>query len=198
MRVLVAIVFGLSLALSSPVSAQPASSPKAMQSSRAITFNGRELSTAQLQRLEELERGYGTRLPDRAFWYDNRSGAIGLWQGPAIGALPPGLGFGGPLPANASAGGTGVFINGRELHPLDVAALAQIMQVQRGRFWSDSQGNFGYEGGGAIGNVHQMARAAQGRQAGSTPRRVYQDGELAGGINNSAGNCTTAGNCAYR
>ena len=197
MNVFFAIVLGLSLALPAAVSAQTSNAPRATQPSRAITFNGRALSTEQLQRLEELERRYGVRLPDRAFWYDNRTGAVGLWQGPALAALPPGLGFGGPLPANASLGGTGVFINGRELHPLDVAGLSQIMQVQRGRFWADGQGNFGYEGGVAIGNLFLIARAAQARQSASRPNRVYQPGELSGLVGNSAGYCTAGGACAY-
>jgi hypothetical protein len=40
-----------------------------------------------------------------------------------------------------------VFINGRQLHMMDVAALMQITQVYQGRWWVDAQGNFGAEGG---------------------------------------------------
>jgi hypothetical protein len=63
-----------------------------------------------------------------------------------LAALPAGLEFGGPIP-----GGTGVFINGRELHPLDVAGRSQIVPVLRGRYWVDGNGNFGVEGGPPAG-----------------------------------------------
>src|SRR5262245_29718162 len=93
---------------------------------RNIHFNGRSLTPGQLARLEQIERVAGTRVPDGNYWYDNRSGAAGFWNGPAVAALPPGLELGGPMPANCSGTGTGVFVNGRELHPLDVAALMQL------------------------------------------------------------------------
>jgi hypothetical protein len=138
------IAFTLFLAVFTQSVAQSATQENASSSSpRAITFNGRSLTPDQQQRLEALERMYRVRLPDLRYWYDNHSGAVGLWNGPALAALPAGLGFGGPMPANASLGGTGVFINGRELHPLDVAGLSRIVQVRRGRYWVDSSGYFG-------------------------------------------------------
>src|SRR5689334_646738 len=76
---------------------------------RNLQFNGRLLTPQQESRLEVLERLYGVRLPDGAYWYDNRCGALGFWGGPAAAVIPAGLGFGGPMPANASGGGTGVF-----------------------------------------------------------------------------------------
>src|SRR5258707_11364465 len=42
------------------------------------------------------------RIPDGAYWYDNRSGAAGRWGGPGIAILQPGLDPGGPMPANCS------------------------------------------------------------------------------------------------
>src|SRR5437762_1694958 len=110
---------------------------------RKLTFNGKALAADQLKRLELVERTYGVRLPDNAYWYDNRSGAAGLWKGPALGQLPAGLNLGGPMPADCSGGGTNVFINGRELHPIDVALLSQLGPVRPGRYWVDEAGNYG-------------------------------------------------------
>jgi len=191
-----AVLAFVALALTHAAAAQmPAASGKAT-GTRRISFNGRALSPEQLQRLEALERAYGVRIPDAGYWYDNRSGAVGLWQGPALAAFPAGLELGGPLPVNASLGGTGVFVNGRELHPLDVAGLSQIMVVMRGRYWVDANGYFGAENGPAIGNLFMLANAARARQP-SAQHRVYAPGELSGLVGNSAGYCTASGNCAY-
>ena len=145
------------------------------QPARAITFNGRNLTADQLARLENLERAYQARIPDGSYWYDNRTGAAGFWGGPAVAILAAGLDLGGPMPANCSGGGTGrftgTFINGRELHPLDVAFLSSISptgQVLLGRFWVNANGDFGYEGGRVIYNLYRLAeekRNAQQRNA---------------------------------
>jgi hypothetical protein len=58
-----------------------------------------------------------------------------------------------------------VFINGRELHSADVLALSQLLQVQRGRWWVDGQGNFGAEQGPVLGNLWLIARQ-RGKQPG--------------------------------
>ena len=42
---------------------------------RHITFNGKPLTAEQEKRLEAVEREHGVRLPDRDYWYDNRSDA---------------------------------------------------------------------------------------------------------------------------
>jgi hypothetical protein len=60
-------------------------------------------------------------------------------------------------------GNTGVFVNGRELHIMDVVALRQFMPVYAGRYWCDANGNGGFEGGPALWNVWQLVRAAGGR-----------------------------------
>ena len=162
------------------------------QGSRNITFNGQILTPDQQYRLELLERYYRVRLPDNRYWYDNRSGVMGLWNGPAVAVLPPGLGFGGPMPANCSGGGTRVFVNGRELHPLDVARLAQIMPVYPGRYWVDANGDFGIEHGPKLGNLIAISAPAQG----DGQHRVYGPGELSGVIVKPAGACTNSG-CYY-
>jgi hypothetical protein len=162
-----------------------------LSGSRPITFNGRSLEPQQLRALEMAERIGMFRLPDGKYWYDNRSGLLGAWGGPAIGGLPAGLGLGGALPANASGGGTGMFVNGRELHRLDVANLGG--RALPGRYWLDPYGNFGYEGGPFVGNVFSARQESGGGQ-----RRVYAPGEIGReGTVNAGGACFPGVGCAY-
>jgi hypothetical protein len=161
------------------------------ETGRNITFNESTLTPEQQKRLESVERLYGTRLPDNRYWYDNRSGLMGVWNGPAVAVLPPGLGLGGVMPANCSRGGTRVFINGRELHPIDVARLAQLGTVVPGRFWLDPNGDFGIENGPALGNLVALASAGT---PGNGPHRTYEPGELSGvQIAPGVGACTNSG-----
>jgi hypothetical protein len=152
-----------------------------------ITFNGRALAPEQFGIVMRLEQAFGVRLPNGAYWYDNRSGAMGVWNGPALAILPAGLALGGQMPADCSGGLTPVFVNGRSLHHVDVAALSRIVTVVPGRFWLDAQGNFGYEGGPALGNLIVLAN--QGSQG---PHSTYSSSEL-GVIVNEAGACTSSG-----
>ncbi|MFN8570781.1 MAG: hypothetical protein U0132_01915 [Gemmatimonadaceae bacterium] len=106
-------------------------------------------------------------MPDGSYWYDAMSGAAGPWGGPAAVLLLPGLPLGGSLPPTASGGGsgrlTGVFVNGRELHPDDVRALTALLgQVWPGRWWVNARGDFGTEGGPMMGNLRQAAAARGG------------------------------------
>lgn len=104
---------------------------------RSIEINGKALDAAGWQTLRQIEAHIGT-VPDGRYWYDTHSGAAGVRGGPASAYLGPGLALGGPLAADASGGGsaavTGVFVNGRELHALDVQALSRLLPVQRGRY----------------------------------------------------------------
>ncbi len=96
---------------------------------------------------------YGV-VPSGRYWYDSVSGLFGLWGQEAAGFLRPGHDFG-KVPANASAGDTGVFINGRQLNPLEAAyfmqvfgpAFGAISAQSTGRWWFDgTTGNVGLEG----------------------------------------------------
>ena len=172
-----ALVLLLLLALA-PVAAQEAGPRKQAPATRKIRFNGRQLGPSELATLERLERGVG-RLDDGGYWYDPRTGASGRWGGPALAFLPPGLTLGGPLPADASGGGrgtlTGVFVNGRELHPIDVMGLQQLIgQVWPGRWWVDGQGNYGLEGGPPLGNLVLLARAHRSGSGGQAWSKHYQ------------------------
>jgi hypothetical protein len=164
---------------------------------RNIEINGHALTAYQLAQLEAVERRYNVHIRDAQYWYDQRSGATGLWNGPALAAMPPGLDFG-PMPADCSGRGTGVFVNGRELHPLEVQTLSSLGPVNPGRYWLDANGFFGLQlrsgDSPALGNLIVLSRQAQSR---GQQHRVYAPGELSGIIVNSAGACTDQGNCAY-
>ncbi len=126
-----------------------------------VVVNGVALDA---QTLGQLQAVYGPVAPGR-YWYDPVSGLWGREHGPTAGQIMPGLRLGGPLRANASGGGTGVFINGREIHPAELAQLQQLFgRVNPGRYWLNAQGIGGYEGGPAQFNL--PAAAAQRRGAG--------------------------------
>lgn len=144
--------------------------PAARADQREISFNGRPATQQDLQVLARFEAAWGAQVPSGAYWYDNQSGAAGRWGGPAQVFLGAGLGLGGTqVPADASGGGdgclTGVFINGRELHPLDVQGLTMLLgqAPMPGRFWVDGLGSFGLEGHGPMGNLHQLMAQRRGR-----------------------------------
>lgn len=147
---------------------------------RDIHFNGAPLDPAGLQTLRQLEAHIGKVAAGR-YWYDAASGGGGVWGGPAAAYLGPGLRLGGPLPAAASGGGdgrlTGVFVNGRELHPVDVAGLRQVLgDVEGGRWWWDAAGNVGKEGGPLVFNFYWVVQQRQAAAA-STYRKGARAGE---------------------
>jgi hypothetical protein len=146
---------------------------------RRVVVNAVRLPDAEVQ---GLERQYRISLADGDYWYDKRSGAWGMRRGPTVGFTVPGLQLGGQLRADASAGNTGVFINGRELHQNDVIALMQLGPVYQGRYWVDGQGYFGVEGGPALGNLWLLARAAQ--RSGGAQTTYTRSGSMFGSDGN--------------
>ena len=100
-----------------------------------------------------MESAWKTAVQDGRYWYDSACGAWGVEGGPCAGFMRAGIPIGGALMPNASGGDTGVFINGRELHRLDVMALRRLGPVLPGRYWVDGYGNFGWEGGPMLGNL---------------------------------------------
>lgn len=114
------------------------------------------------------------------YWHDPKSGLWGYIGGPSM-ASPstfiqseiPGAGV---LQPHASGGGqgtvTGVFVNRREIHPLDVQALMQIgIQCRPGRYKLNKWGYFYYENQhfyvfNALGNIFQGGRRPSGRGSG--------------------------------
>jgi hypothetical protein len=148
---------------------------------RRVTINRVALSDAEVA---TLERQYRVRVLDGEYWYDARAGLWGFWGGPVAGFAAPGLRVGGALPRDASGGGTGVIVNGRELHPQDVAALRRIMPVLAGRYWMDHLGWGGYEGGPPLWNVYAIA-AHSAPAAGGGGSWVHRG--VGGGISSGGG-----------
>lgn len=156
-------------------------------SAQDVYINGQAVT---LEEIRELQQKLGipetAPIPAGRYWYDPVSGLWGMEGSPMMGQILPGLELGGELQANASGGGTGVFINGRELHPQEVAYLQQIFgYVLPGRFWMDWRGIGGYEGGPPLFDVRAAAASsgAGGMYAGSTRRTPF------GGLG-SDGNCS--------
>ena len=116
--------------MSPTATAEPAPAAKP-QVARKLTFNAQRLDAKGVGIIAQLEAFAGVRLPDGEYWYDAKSGASGSVGGPMVALLPPGLSLGGALRADASGGGkgnvTGTFVNGRELHPTDVANLRTFL-----------------------------------------------------------------------
>jgi hypothetical protein len=150
------------------------------QAEGRIEINGAPLDEAGRQVLRRIEAVIGP-VPAGRYWYDVASGGAGVWNGPASAYLGPGLALGPPLPAAASGGGsgriTGVFVNGRELHPIDVAGLSQVLAVQRGRYWWDPSGNVGLEGGPMLFNFYWVVQQQRNAAGGST---IYKPGARSG------------------
>lgn len=148
-----------------------ATGPGAAAGARAITINGAAPDANEAQTLAQLEAAYGTTLADGAYWYDAVSGAFGAWGQPTGALITAGLDLGPPLPADASSGTTGVFVNNRQLQPSEVLYLSNLVgaPLQVGRYFVDGQGNAGVEGGPVLINLVQAAnsrRAATGGNGG--------------------------------
>lgn len=166
-----------------------APSPLVGQDPEQVYVNGVMVSAEEIQALQQ-RMGIPTTAPIPAgrYWYDNVSGLWGMEGGPTAGQLLPNLDLGGPLRAGASGGNTGVFINGREIHPLEAAYLQRLFgYVIPGRYWLNWQGIGGFEGGPPAFNLMAAAQAAGsggGGYGGYTRRTPF--GSIGGD-----------GNCSY-
>ena len=139
----------------------------AQEARHPTVINGKELTSAQRTQFVQT---YGTRPLGGDFWYDARSGLWGVVGREAFGVLRPGHDYG-PLAASASAGNTGVFINGRQINMAEALYIKSLLgSVLPGRWWLDgATGNFGLEGNPVpAGNLFAIARAAQSRRGGET------------------------------
>jgi len=110
----------------------------------SVHVNGRPLDDAAVA---AIAASYGVRPKPGRYWYDPRSGLYGAEKHPAFGFMRPGHDFG-PLPAHASGGRTGVFVNGRQLCAREHAVWSGLlgMPIAPGRYWLDAGGNAGHEG----------------------------------------------------
>ncbi len=127
---------------------------------RNVVINGKRLSDKEIR---DTELKYHIRIPDADYWYDRMLGAWGVHGSPTLGFIAPNIDLGGgTLAADASGGGTNIFVNGRALHPLDVLALQQITgPILPGRYFITAQGLAGFEGGPPLWNLAAMVAQAQ-------------------------------------
>ena len=123
--------------------------------------------------VQALQRLYPVPIAPGRYWYDAVSGAYGIEGGPVTGQMSPGLRLGGALRADASAGTSGVFINGRQLTQGEKAYIEQTCRtpVARGRYSVDARGIGGFEGMLPSFDLRQCgADAGQGQARGSSTR----------------------------
>jgi hypothetical protein len=144
-------------------------------------------------------------VPAGQYWYDAQSGLWGLQKGPAQGVIAPGMALG-ALAADASAGDTGVFINGRQLPQIELVWLSsRVGAVAPGRYFLDPWGNAGPEGGPAVVNLYAAAGGGAGGGGGGGGGTFYNQGStstVSGGswdgggivtVRNSDGSSTSVG-----
>lgn len=191
---------GFSTPASAEASAPPQPAAAAQGPARGLVVNGVELD-AQMR--AALAQAYGA-VPDGKYWYDPMSGLVGVAGGPSSGQILPNLPFG-TLAADASGGGdgtlTGLFINGREIHP-DEAKLLMAMfgYVNPGRYWLGPNFVGGYEGGPAMFDLRASARGAgQGGEPGYNRSTLFgdlmSDGQCSGYFDPNSGSSVMTGNC---
>jgi len=153
--------------------------------SSGIFINNRELTAKQVA---EIKRIYMFVAPPGRYWYDTRSGLWGLMGHEAAGFLNPGHDFG-PLPADASNGNTGVFINGRQLNMAEGLYCQQLFcAVYQGHWWLDGRtGNIGVEGNPMpLANVYMILQQ-RGRSGGGG---YSWSSKNTGAYGGSDGNCS--------
>ncbi len=153
-----------------------------------MIVNGKPLTEVQLARLRQsVGVPADSPIPAGRYWYDRISGLWGKKGGPTQGQILPGLDLGGPLRADASGGGTGVLINGREIHKDEVTYLRNLYgTVNPGRYWLNAQGIGGYEGGPPLFDLSAAAAASAGTGGYSGYTRRTPFGSIGGD-----------GNCSY-
>lgn len=164
-----------------------------------LSVNGRMLDAAVET---SLEASYGA-IPDGRYWYDPLSGLWGAEGGPGVGRILPGLDFGAALPASASGGGdgrlTGVFTNGREIHPDELRLLTALFgAVAPGRYWLGPQMIGGVEGGPATFDLRaaaQQAAGGPGYNRSTLFGDLMSDGQCSGYFDAKSGSSVMTGNC---
>ncbi|KAA8500021.1 Extra-large guanine nucleotide-binding protein 1 [Porphyridium purpureum] len=139
-------------AYASPYAAVPAPAPPqasahaqpAAATAAPVSINRVQLSDAQVRQFAMV----GVPLqPGGKYWYDPRSGVWGTEGSGGLGVTGAGNMAFGNVPEDASGRGcSGVFINGRELHPTDVQFLvSKGIPVMPGRYWMNADSTYGYE-----------------------------------------------------
>ena len=118
---------------------------------RVVAFNRIALDDSTLAALDQMTP---IPIPAGRYWYDAACGAWGFESGPCVGFVQPGLALPGPMPPDISGGGTGIWINARELHPQDRAAIiARYGTAWPGRYLLNAVGILMTEAGMPIANL---------------------------------------------
>ena len=171
--------------------------------SAEVVVNGATLSGDVRTALTEA---YGA-IPDGVYWYDGSSGLWGVVGEPSSGRIMPGLALGGALAPSASGGGDGrvtaVFINGREIHPDELALLTRLFGVvMPGRYWLGPLLTGGFEDGPAIFDLRASASGVAAASAGEPGYNrstlfgdLMSDGNCSGYFDPSSGSSVMTGNC---
>ncbi len=124
-----------------------------------VVVNRVSLSAAQVS---QLERQLNSNLKPGRYWYDVRSGLWGNEGEGNKGQLPANLSIAAPMPADISGTGTGVWVNGREIHTQEYQYLLRVYgRVIPGRYFLEANGNAGFEGGPIAYNLFADARPKQ-------------------------------------
>lgn len=187
---------------SAPASATAAPAAQAEQGT-GVFINQKPVPQAQL---DELKKLYGAAPPPGRYWYDPRSGLYGNWGYEAAGYIRPGHDFG-AVPADASKGDTGVFINGRQINLTEAQFFQRLFgAVYQGQWWLDGQtGNVGLEGNttpvaNVVAAMQQTNRSGGGGVGGGYRWRDNINGASGGAENgcvwiNSPGSSYSSSGC---
>lgn len=105
----------------------------------ACKYNGVGIPETLRQKL----RDNGNPAHDGDWWYDDVSGAYGHVGGPCLKFMTPGLSGFGRIDPNCSHGSSGVFVNGRELHDIDISNWQTYVDdvPKPGRYSLDGNGD---------------------------------------------------------
>ena len=89
---------------------------------------------------------------------------MGFLNGPCVGVLKSGLAIGPEMSAEASAGDSGIFFNGRQLHAVDAHTIKGLgVNLEKGRYFLDDHGHYGPEGSSdRIGQLNLMKLSSIG------------------------------------
>lgn len=124
---------------------------------RAIVVNGEMLDAARLTRLGVAP----SAVRPGHYWYDARSGLAGLVGGPAQAVVAANLPLA-PMDPCCSNGTSGYFLNGRQLTLGEVQWLVSVVGwIPPGRYFVNSNGDAGTEGGPVAVNLVQASRRGQ-------------------------------------
>lgn len=145
-RVLVAIFCGAAVVAGCGETAMPAEAQIREASETGVFVNRQQMTHGQVQALSGM---VGVPISAGHYWYDHATGFYGVQGGPALGQIVPGMtAILRPVAPDASGSQTAVFINGRALHPSELAELKRAYgAVPNGRYIMNAFGQIAPEGG---------------------------------------------------